>query len=303
MSRAATPRISIVTPSFNQNAYLAQTIESVLDQGYPDVEYIIVDGGSRDGSADTIKRYEKYLSWWVSEPDSGQVDAINKGFAHATGDVHAYINSDDYYLPGAFEVVAQAWRRARFDVFAGACRHVDASGGTLLVSSGTPAVTSDFLNLEKYRANYLTQPEVFWSADVRRLIGEFDDRYNWAFDFEYWTRAASADLVFTHSNQELACFRRHEAQKTQGGIAASMESIDIVERRLATALLDHCERAAVLSSLRRYRSCVHYDAGRHDLAGGSGARGIWEIARSFCIAPMYAARRTAHWVSGGISQP
>src|SRR5439155_25397176 len=103
------PRITIVTPSFNQGRYLEQTIRSVLDQGYPNLEYIICDGGSTDESVEIIKRYQHRLAYWCSEKDRGQSHAINKGFERATGDVYAYINSDDYFEPGVFECIAQAY--------------------------------------------------------------------------------------------------------------------------------------------------------------------------------------------------
>src|SRR4051794_2419788 len=103
------PRITIVTPSFNQGQYLEQTLRSVLDQGYPNLEHIVVDGGSTDESVEVIKRYADRLAWWVSEKDAGQSDAINKGFARATGDVYGYINSDDFLYPGALEAVAKAY--------------------------------------------------------------------------------------------------------------------------------------------------------------------------------------------------
>ena len=100
----ALPRITIVTPSFNQGQYLEQTIRSVLNQDYPNVEYIIMDGGSRDNSAEIIKKYSDFLARWESEPDRGQAHAINKGMEYASGDILCWINSDDWYVPGAFSI-------------------------------------------------------------------------------------------------------------------------------------------------------------------------------------------------------
>ena len=101
------PKISIVTPSFNQGKYIEQTIQSVLNQNYPNLEYIIIDGGSSDNTVEIIKKYEQQLSYWISEPDTGQTNAINKGFAKSTGDIFNWINSDDYYEPGTFEKLAK----------------------------------------------------------------------------------------------------------------------------------------------------------------------------------------------------
>ena len=106
------PKLSIITPSLNQGSSSREAIRSVLDQGYENLEYLIVDGGSTDSTVETIRRHEDRIAWWVSEPDAGQTDALNKGLARATGDVIAYINSDDYYLPGAFETALGVLQRA-----------------------------------------------------------------------------------------------------------------------------------------------------------------------------------------------
>ena len=104
------PRISIVTPSFNQGQFLEETIRSVLEQGYPNLEYMVIDGGSTDGSIEIIRKYEKRLAYWTSEPDRGQADAINKGWRRATGEILAYLNSDDTYCPNALRLAAEAFR-------------------------------------------------------------------------------------------------------------------------------------------------------------------------------------------------
>src|SRR5690242_3711403 len=123
------PKISIITPSFNQAAYIEQTIKSVLDQDYPNLEYIVIDGGSSDGSVEIIRKYENRIAFWVSEPDNGQAHAINKGLARATGDIIAYLNSDDYYLQGALKQVADlSNRRSDLDLLHGRCRVVDQHG-------------------------------------------------------------------------------------------------------------------------------------------------------------------------------
>jgi glycosyltransferase involved in cell wall biosynthesis len=113
------PRISIVTPSYNQGQFIEETIRSVLLQGYPDLDYVVIDGGSSDESVDIIRKYQPWLSYWVSEKDRGQAHAINKGFARGTGSLGAYLNSDDTYLPGALHYVADSSSRLEWDLLIG----------------------------------------------------------------------------------------------------------------------------------------------------------------------------------------
>ena len=228
------PRISIVTPSYNQAQFLEQTICSVLDQGYPNLEYFVMDGGSTDGSVEIIRKYAHRLTYWVSEKDRGQSHAINKGFQRATGDLLAYINSDDYYLSGAFECIAREYLRQPFDLIAGTCRHVDAAGNSLFVKKGNPVSLMDFLDIPSYERSYLTQPEVFWTRSVLDTCGEFREDLKIAFDVEYWVRSVAAGFSISHIGNEIACFRRHSQQKTHDLSGGLIEEIRIVKEFIQT---------------------------------------------------------------------
>jgi glycosyltransferase involved in cell wall biosynthesis len=221
------PRISIVTPSYNQAQFLEQTICSVLDQGYPNLEYFVIDSGSTDGSVEIIRKYANHLTYWVSEKDHGQSHAINKGFQRATGDILAFINSDDYYLPGAFNCVAQEYLRQPFDLIAGACQHVDAAGNLLSVQKGNPVSLMDFLDISRYERSYLTQPEVFWTRRVVDTCGTFREDLKIDFDVEYWIRAVAAGFSVQHVSNQVACYRRHARQKTQDMAGIFAEEIRV----------------------------------------------------------------------------
>jgi glycosyltransferase involved in cell wall biosynthesis len=244
------PRISIVTPSLNQVGFIEQTIRSVLDQEYPNLEYIIMDGGSTDGTVEVVERYADRLAYFVSEPDNGQAAAINKGLARATGDVLAYINSDDYYLPDAFERVAQEYLREPFEILAGACRHVDEVGGLLSVERGTAGSLADLLDLRTYDLSYFTQPEVFWSRSSGEIVGAFSEDLNWLFDYEYWVRAAALGLRFRSIDSELACFRRHIGQKTRGEVRETLEELAVVGSFACHESLGMVERKRVAKAVR-----------------------------------------------------
>jgi glycosyltransferase involved in cell wall biosynthesis len=214
----ALPRITVVTPSFNQAGYLEQTICSVLDQGYPNLEYVVIDGGSTDRSAEIIKRYEKHLAYWVSEKDRGQAHAINKGLKRSTGSILAYINSDDFFLPGAFERVADVFSgNPSLDLVHGRCRFVDVAGNKTREHFGAIESFEQIVDLWDFWWNkrQFIQPEVFWSRRIMDRIGLLREELFFVMDYEYWTRILGAGGEVGKIDAEIASFRVTPVQKTK----------------------------------------------------------------------------------------
>jgi glycosyltransferase involved in cell wall biosynthesis len=204
------PRISIVTPSYNQCRFIEATIQSVLNQDYPNIEYIVIDGGSTDASVEIIRRYENKLAYWVSEKDGGAADAIAKGFRHSTGDILAYLNSDDLYLPGTLRAVADAFQHGRSDVVYGNTRWIDAVGNPIGERRQTPFTAAGYL----YGGFDLQQPAVFWSRQAYEKSGGIDPTYLFTFDTEMFVRFVNQGCRFTHVRKFFASFRIHERSKS-----------------------------------------------------------------------------------------
>ena len=225
------PRITVVTPSFNQAAYLEQTMRSVLEQNYPNLEYIVVDGGSTDGSVDIIRKYEHRLSYWVSERDRGQTHALNKGFGRATGEILAYLNSDDYYLPGALEGVAN-YMRVHPDVALvhGRCRVVDTAGVKIGERFATITRYDEMLDLWDvwWKGRNFVQPEVFWTKWIADRVGTFREELSWVMDYEYWARILRAGGKVGSVDSELACFRMQPNQKSTQSSRVADELLQVV---------------------------------------------------------------------------
>jgi glycosyltransferase involved in cell wall biosynthesis len=207
------PKLSIITPSLNQGQYIERTIRSVLDQRYADLEYLVVDGGSDDGTVDVIRRYQDQLAWWVSEPDNGQTDAINKGLRRATGDIVAYINSDDWYTPGAFDRVLRAFEQqpdSRWVV--GACRFEYDDGREPVVWTPEPPPRGRHWWLLNPWG--VPQPSSFWRRDVFEELGPFREDMHYVFDTEHGLRCAYAGILPTIVDEELAVRYLHDEAKS-----------------------------------------------------------------------------------------
>jgi glycosyltransferase involved in cell wall biosynthesis len=210
MSDSTAPLVSIVTPSFNQAHYLESTIRSVLDQDYPNLEYIIVDGGSTDGSVEIIRRYSERLAWWVSEKDRGQTDAINKGFTRAKGEILAWLNSDDTYEKNAVgEAVVFLQDHPNVGLVYGDANFIDESGRII---GHFPAAQTNYRRLRRGYV-HIPQQSSFWRADLWRKVGPLDPSFYCAMDYDLWVRlAALAPLQYYP--RLWANFRLHAQGKT-----------------------------------------------------------------------------------------
>jgi glycosyltransferase involved in cell wall biosynthesis len=209
------PKISIITPSLNQAVYIEECIQSVLSQDYPCLEYFVLDGGSTDGTHQIVNQYLGRLTF-ISEKDDGQVDAINKGLRMCTGDIVAYLNSDDTYLPGALLRVGEffAQNPAAMAV-TGKCKRIDDRGAEI------NRFITIYKNLWLSRLNfktlllqqYISQPSTFWRRDLLRSVGYFDPAFRYAMDYDYWLRIFRQTKIH-YIDEYLACFRIHSTSIT-----------------------------------------------------------------------------------------
>jgi GT2 family glycosyltransferase len=249
------PRITVVTPSYNQAPFLEETIRSVLLQGYPDLEYIVMDGGSTDGSVEIIRKYSPWLAFWTSGPDRGQSDAINSGFRRGTGAIMAWLNSDDSYCPGALWEVADRLGKSGSDILIGAMEKMeDGPEGIRVVkrSSATKGRSIHPIGILAHGRRHLfhfIQPPMFWKRALWQRTGELDTRYHYVMDLEWCNRALAEGATVATSERVLARFRVHPEAKTQ--------------HHLPRALQEHALMYWRLSGDRRFRraACLLASAG------------------------------------------
>lgn len=234
------PKISIVTPSYNQGQFLEETILSVLSQDYPNLEYIIIDGGSTDNSVDIIRKYEDRLAYWVSEPDKGQSDAINKGFRMATGDILAWINSDDCYAPYTFQTIVDFFEKHKeVDCLYGDLIHIDPKGGTL---NRTKCIVYDY-KMHLYGACLIPQPTTFFRKKVIDIVGYLDVNLQYQMDFEFFVRMGSKKIKFANIPKTLAFFRLHPHAKNVSQYKQQVKPINkMIKNRYRRRLFPNHEK-------------------------------------------------------------
>ena len=220
------PKVSIVTPSLNQAGFLEDTIRSVLNQEYPNLEYIIIDGGSTDGSVDIIKKYEKNIHFWLSEKDNGQAHAINKGLRMISGKIWSFLCSDDTYDPDALSRIVNAFHRhPAAQVVYGNCNFINENN--LVTRVKKPGA---YDRKKMLKGNYLYQPAVFARADVLQCYGYFDESLRFSMDYEYWLRFADRE-AFVYIDEPIANYRLHASSKTMGSTLKMMKEMVAVKKK------------------------------------------------------------------------
>ena len=253
------PRISIVTPVYNCEQYIEKCIQSILSQEYYNYEHIIMDGGSTDGTVDILRKYQdEYPMKWISEPDNGMYDAINKGFQTATGDIYAWINADDCYYPWTFEIVAKVFEKKEIQWLIGMPSNIKSYDGTdvtYLSPNLPPVFNRKMIQKGVYdgiRLPFIQQESCFWTRQLWERSGGVDIKYKLAGDYHLWKKFAEKTTLYT-VHCSLAGFRIHDHQKS-GDFAA-------YHREVGTKKPGKLEPGVLLAwswlySLKNYRKYV-----------------------------------------------
>lgn len=221
------PKISIVVPSFNQAKYLELTLRSIIDQAYPKLELIVIDGGSKDESPEIIQRYKSHMKFWCSEPDGGQVPGIIKGFSHATGEILFFLNSDDLLEPGTLHEVGEYFaRNPDADAVFGNALWIDANGEPIRPQKEIPF--NRFIFLHTY--NYIPGMSMYWRRAIYDRVGGFDAAFQMAFDADLWMRFSEHGTI-KHVARQWSRMRFYPEQKTQRLLQTALDEDMLIRSR------------------------------------------------------------------------
>lgn len=285
--------VSIITPSYNQARYLEQTIQSVLRQDYPRIEYIVMDGASSDGSVEIIKKYAGQLTYWESQQDMGQADAINKGFARATGDIVAWLNSDDYYLPGTISKAVQVFEENPDVVLIyGNMLAVDENGATFNTLTYRPLTFEDLLCF-----HIIGQPAVFMRRSALQKTKGLDPTFHFLLDHLLWIQIAKQGKIL-HVDQTWSAARYHAEAKN---VAKAAEFGREAFRILETIAQDKDLAATLLKIDRRAHASAYRVDARYLLDGGLPDKALQAWFRALSIYPPVALKRMNIFVSAVLS--
>lgn len=238
---AAWPRVSIVTPSFNQGRYLEECIRSILLQGYPDLEYIIVDGASTDETLDVIRKYERWLTSWVSEADKGQAGAINKGLVRCTGEIFQFVNSDDFLDQSALRIVAELM--TGHDCASGPVMEFDEHSSARISYASTALSAVNFIT--RPQEFFYHQPGVWVRREMASAIGGFDTKLHYKFDWEFMLRYLDRYPNVAYTDRNIGFSRLHAASKTISQAAGFSAENWIARERVLDRLVSDEAKAAL----------------------------------------------------------
>lgn len=271
------PLVSIVTPSYNQGAFLEATITSVLDQDYEALEYILVDGKSTDGSVEIIKKYADRIAWWISEADRGQADAINKGLQRVHGEIIAWLNSDDLYLPGAFSTVVKYFQdHPQVGLVFGDLLALDENGEQINTLRYGDYKLQDLMTFR-----IIGQPAVFFRKDVLEKAGYLDLSYQYLLDHQLWIRMAGVTTI-QHIPQLLAAARYHAGAKN----VAAAEKFGEEAYRIVDWMHTYEKTSSIFPVIRkRVLAGACLIDGRYLLDGGKGWAAFKAYGRSIFLHP------------------
>ena len=280
------PRVSVVTPSYNQAQFIEETIRSVLLQGYPNLEYIIIDGGSTDGSLDIIHKYQPWLSYWISEPDRGQTHAVNKGWANATGEILAYINSDDCYQQGAVAAAVEGFCANPPAVMVyGSAIVVDETGKKLRAWEGKPFDLKVMLTV----GSIVPQPATFFSGNILKKVSYLDEKWHMIMDYELCIRIGLQFPVVCLP-VTLARFRDHSQSKTNMRFEATATELI---HFLATFFPEQVPAKKMQAIKRETVSRIHYEWALAYLEQGrqQPSKALRQLLNSIVRYPFFAAKQ------------